>query len=325
MYFTPLSSFNICSDEEYPSFIEEVTRTLEEGSTEGYVDSFDGLKLHYRSFRVRDPKASIVILHGLTEFIQKYYEMIWYMINSGFNVYIYDQRGHGLSGREVDDQHIVHVKDFQDYVKDLDCFVRGVVDPDGTDIPLYLFSHSMGGAVALFYIMQYENRVAKAAFSSPMVEPHMTDLPRFVLHHFFKKQRRKEGDQGKFIYSGVWDPNPDFTKSTDMSYNRFLSNLNIRRADWHYQNSSASNGFIDESSKVRYGLLDKSNIANIRIPLLIMVSSDDKLVKTTETRKLARRTDKITLVEIPDSKHTIYTSSEGAIKEFYKNMFEFYG
>ena len=325
MYFTPKDSFNICSDEEYPSFIEEITKVLEEGSVTGDLPSFDGLLLRYRYFKTEGAKATIVILHGMTEFIQKYYEMIWYMINSGYNVFIFDQRGHGMSGREVDDQHITHVDDFDYYVKDLDCLIKDLVVPncDGTDI--YLFGHSMGGAVALLYLMDYENNIKKALFCSPMIEPWMTNLPRFVLRSFFKKQRKKEGPKGKFIHSGSWDPNPDFAKSTDMSYNRFLSNLNIRRADWHYQNSSASNATIDEFGKVRDMVMKHRKASDIKIPIRILIADDDQLVKRETTIKFARLSDKIELINIHNSKHTIYTSSPEAIKEFYKRMFEYYG
>lgn len=324
MYFTPNKSFTICSDEDYPKFIEDVTKVIEENSESGLHKSFDGLTLNYRFIKVKDAKASVVFLHGLTEFLQKYYELTWYLINSGFNVFLFDQRGHGQSGREVSDQHLVHVNDFLDYAKDLDSFIKGVVEPNSEGCPVYLMSHSMGGAVALLYLTRFENNIKKAAFCSPMIEPKTANLPRFMLKAFFKKQRRKEGPDKKFIYSGTWDPNPNFEKSTDMSYNRFLSNLNIRRADWHYQNSSASNAWIDESARVRGLLLNKKLVANIKVPLLFMLADEDTLVKTDTTLKFTKMSDKIKIVHISNSKHTIYTSSPEAIKTFCDTLINYY-
>ena len=324
MYFTPNKSFKICSDEGYPEFIEEVTKTFEEVSEKGLHPSFDGLLLNYRFVKVTDAKASVVFLHGLTEFLQKYYETAWYLINSGYNVFLFDQRGHGLSGREVEDRHLVHVNDFNDYARDLDSFIKGVVEPNSDGLPIHLFSHSMGGAVALLYLTSFENNISKAAFCSPMIEPRTAKLPRFMLKSFFKKQRRKEGPDKKFIYSGGWDPNPSFDKSTDMSYNRFLSNLNIRRADWHYQNSSASNAWIDESAKVRDMLLNRKVMKRLKIPVLFMLADEDRLVKTEVTLKLAKMSDKIKIVHIENSKHTIYTSSPQAIEKFWETLIDYY-
>ena len=70
MYFTPNKDFKICPDEEYPDFIARITPVLEDNSETGDFESFDGLKLRYRFFKVTDAKASIVILHGVTEFLQ---------------------------------------------------------------------------------------------------------------------------------------------------------------------------------------------------------------------------------------------------------------
>lgn len=324
MYFTPNKDFKICSEEEYPEFIARVTPLIEEASISGSHESFDGLKLSYRYIKVENAKASVVILHGLTEFMQKYYEMAWYLLNSGYNVFLYDQRGHGLSGREVDDPHIVHVNDFMDYARDLDSFMKGVVEPNCDKTPIYLCSHSMGGAVVFLYLSRFDNPVKKAAFSSPMIEPKTASLPRPVLIHFFRKQRKKEGPTGKFIYSGTWNPDPDFNKATDKSYNRFLSNLNIRRADIRYQNSSSSNAWIDESYEIRSKLLDRKYISKIKIPMLVMLADDDTLVKTSTTLRFVKLNKNIEVAHISNSKHTIYTSSPEAISEFYRRLIEYY-
>lgn len=324
MYFTPNKDFKICSEADYPEFIARITPLIEDASESGYFESFDGLKLRYRYIKVENAKASVVILHGLTEFIQKYYEMAWYLLNSGYNVFLFDQRGHGYSGREVDDPHIVHVNDFMDYAKDLDAIVKGLVVPNSDGKPIYTCSHSMGGAVVFLYLSRFENPIRKAAFSSPMIEPKTANLPRPVLLHFFRKQRKKEGPTKKFIYSGTWNPDPDFTKATDKSYNRFLSNLNIRREDTHYQNSSASNAWIDESYEVKPKLMDKKFISKIDIPMLVMLADDDTLVKTSVTQKFIKLNKNIKVAHISNSKHTIYTSSPEAIEEFYDKLIKYY-
>ena len=324
MYFTPNKDFKICHDDDYPKFIEEITPILENCSVTGDFASFDGLTLRYRYFKVENAKASIVVLHGVTEFLQKYYEMAWYFLNSGYNVFLFDQRGHGYSGREVPGEHLTHVKDFEDYVKDLDALIKGLVEPNSDGAPVYLMSHSMGGAVVFLYLAEFENNIRKAVFCSPMIQPRTSFIPRPMTLRFVKKQIKKEGLEARFIHSGQWDPNPVFDKSTDMSYYRFLTNLNTRRADWHYQNSSSSNAWLLEAVNVRDKLLDKKLMSKIKTKMLLMCSKDDKLVVTKTTYKFARSNPNITLLEIPNSKHTIYTSSHEAIETFYKNAIDFF-
>lgn len=324
MYFTPNNSFKICPDEEYPQFIERITPILEESSEAGDFPSFDGLTLRYRFMKVKDAKATVVVLHGVTEFHQKYYELAWYFLNSGYNVFLYDQRGHGYSGREVEDQHLTHVKDFEDYVKDLNAIIKGVVEPGSEGAPIYLLSHSMGGAVVFLYLAEFENNVDKAVFCSPMIQPRTSFIPRPMTLRFVKKQIKKDGLEARFIHSGQWNPNPVFDKSTDMSYHRFLTNLNIRRADWHYQNSSSSNAWLLEAVNVRDKLLDKELISKIKTKMLLMCSKDDQLVVTKTTLKFAKQNPNIRLLDIPNSKHTIYTSSPEAIERFYKEAIDFF-
>ena len=293
MYFTPNKDFKICHDDDYPKFIEEITPILENCSVTGDFASFDGLTLRYRYFKVENAKASIVVLHGVTEFLQKYYEMAWYFLNSG-------------------------------YVKDLNAIIKGLVEPNSDGAPVYLMSHSMGGAVVFLYLAEFENNIQKAVFCSPMIQPRTSFIPRPMTLRFVKKQIKKEGLEARFIHSGQWDPNPVFDKSTDMSYYRFLTNLNTRRADWHYQNSSSSNSWLLEAVNVRDKLLDKDLMSKIKTKMLLMCSKDDKLVVTKTTYKFAKQNPNITLLEIPNSKHTIYTSSHEAIETFYKNAIDFF-
>ena len=58
-----------------------------------------------------------------------------------------EHRGHGFSRRFLKDLHKVYVKSYQEYVKDLHVFVDGIVKKRSKSGELYLFAHSMGGAI----------------------------------------------------------------------------------------------------------------------------------------------------------------------------------
>src|SRR5262249_372367 len=69
----------------------------------------------------------------------------------GFAVYAFDLRGHGNSQSELDRerQFVAH---FDSYRKDLDRFLDLVASKE-PGIPLFLFGHSMGGAIVTEYIL----------------------------------------------------------------------------------------------------------------------------------------------------------------------------
>ena len=88
----------------------------------------------------------MVLLHGFTEFPEKYRELCRYLRQAGCTVWLPVLRGHGQGG-------IVHVDRFEDYVRDMACFLRDIVP----ERPL-LFGHSMGGGVAMQYAIDHPEK-----------------------------------------------------------------------------------------------------------------------------------------------------------------------
>ena len=84
-----------------------------------------------------------MLLHGQTEFIEKYGEVIGELQARGFTVATFDWRGQGLSSRLTADSRKSHIKDFREYDEDLATFLEQVVKPLGAGAPLGL-AHSMG-------------------------------------------------------------------------------------------------------------------------------------------------------------------------------------
>ncbi len=122
--------------------VEPYLRSYEK---DGYIESYDKTAIYYRTYRIPQAKAGIVISHGFCEFAEKYREVIYYFLQNGYSVYVPEHRGHGYSDRIVVDGEKVHVEDYEQYVQDLHFFVKNVVEP--TEKRKILFCHSMGGAI----------------------------------------------------------------------------------------------------------------------------------------------------------------------------------
>lgn len=135
-----------------------------------YFNSFDGLKIAYRIFKVKNAKANILISSGRTEGMLKYQEFIYDLNRNGYSVYILDHRGQGNSERLLKDPQIGHVNKFEDYVKDMHLFVQKFVPKQTKRV---LVGHSMGGAIASLYVEEYTHDFSMLILSSPMHQPDL--------------------------------------------------------------------------------------------------------------------------------------------------------
>ena len=114
----------------------------------GWLRAADGVRLRHARIAPegREVRASLILVHGRTEFIEKYRDIIAELIARGIEVFTLDWRGQGLSARPLRDRDKGHVVDFRHYVSDLERFVEEVVRP-ASQRSLSLLSHSMGGNI----------------------------------------------------------------------------------------------------------------------------------------------------------------------------------
>ena len=135
-------------------------RPVEAKSTpeaEHRVGSFKGKRgvaLFRQSWHpIGQARGGLVIVHGLKDHSSRYDALARQLAAEGIAVFVFDLRGHGRSsGRRV------AVDAFDDYVADLEAFIAEI-EPDVSG-PLFLFGHSMGGAIAAAYVATREHDLA---------------------------------------------------------------------------------------------------------------------------------------------------------------------
>lgn len=324
MLFVPKSDFEIFDEDNYNEDMLLVEADLRNYRESGFFNSFDGKKIYYEYYKAVNSTATVVLVHGYTEFSEKYHELCYYFLNSGFNVFVYDQRGHGLSCRETDNMFINHINDFEDYSRDLGYYIDKIVEPHSDGLPIYIFSHSMGGAVTALYLATCNEKIKKAVLASPMIYPVCTPLPRYILRMLLKNEARKNGWDAKFRFSSEFDPDIKFEENkSDLSRARFLYNLELRKNNPNYQNSASSNRWNFEVLGVMDTIFKKCNRKTVKAEVYIINAACDQVVKPRPQRRLAKAL-KCKYDSIDGARHFLCTAKKDKFSEFFDMVISFY-
>ena len=108
----------------------------------------DGLTLHTHRWRAGGrPRASLVLVHGIAEHAARHDHVARRFADAGIETYAMDLRGFGRSGgpRAYLDRWSRYLDDVEDQI--------AAVRADAPGLPLILYGHSMGGLIALGYVL----------------------------------------------------------------------------------------------------------------------------------------------------------------------------
>lgn len=116
-------------------------------TTTGALTGIGGLELFYQGWLPEgDPKARLIICHGLAEHGGRYAHVAGALTARGCAAWALDYRGHGRS-----EGLRGYVERFDLFTEDLHAFVHHVAPAPRT----FMYGHSMGSAVALSYALRY--------------------------------------------------------------------------------------------------------------------------------------------------------------------------
>lgn len=106
-----------------------------------------------------EPKAAIILVHGMAEHIERYQGFAEKLTENDFLVYGYNQRGHKDSIASKEDYGYMSDKDnFMILVYDL-FEVTEIVKNENPNLPIFVFGHSMGSFVTQRFVQLYGSKV----------------------------------------------------------------------------------------------------------------------------------------------------------------------
>ncbi|GAA5135634.1 alpha/beta fold hydrolase [Thalassotalea piscium] len=141
----------------------------------------DEIEISYAQFITNPQGQCLVISPGRTEGYIKYQELAYDLAKQGYNIFIIDHRGQGLSQRMASNTHKGYVKNFDDYAHDQATFIQQHVLPHclPNTKPLVL-AHSMGGAITVRVLQLYPDLVKAAVLASPMFAINLGGIPSWL-------------------------------------------------------------------------------------------------------------------------------------------------
>lgn len=316
------SSIPYYGEEGYAEWMQqEVEPYLEKYCREGTFLGEGNISIHYCGYKLKNADKCVVISHGFCECAEKYCELIYYFLQAGISMYIMEHRGHGHSGRLVDNLEMIHVEDFKDYAKDLIHFVKDVVKPQEEHV--YLLGHSMGGAISLLTLEEEPNLFEAAILSSPMCgintgkySPVLLEIIAGVGCLLGKRKSFALGQTG-------FKEKPKFEGSSSLSEARYMYFFQKRLQNQNYRTHGGSFAWVYESMKACRIMMKPRNLEKIDTPILLFMAGKEHMVDNARIEVLAKSTKHTKFVVMSDSRHEIFNAKEETRRSYYEEIFNF--
>lgn len=194
----------------------------------------DDIKIYVHKWSPdNNPKGIVQIAHGMAERAIRYDYFARALVKEGFVVYANDHRGHGESASSIEELGYISDGDgFSDMVEDMK-ILTNIVKSENPDLPVILFSHSMGSFLAQHYIQLYGNEIDGLILSGTSgKQPPTVDVGILLARSIMTLRGRKAS--GKLV-----------DKLAFGTYNKRFK-PNRTKFDWLSRDSKQVDKYIDD-------------------------------------------------------------------------------
>jgi len=277
----------------------------------------------------KECKGSVVILHGMQEHHARYYPFKDALNEAGYDVYMYDHRGHGLDKEEKELGFFANHKGYDRVVTDAIDVIK-YVKTANRGKKTFVFSHSMGSIITRNVIQRYDEMDGVILCGTAAPEKSMAG-PGMVLANivtFFTGPHKK----GKFLDNMMFGT-PTYksvckdTKVDWLSRDKEIVEKYI--AD-PYCGFPCTNSMLRDLDTMTYRGVDEKRVTKTRkdLPLYIVSGEGDpvgdfgKAVKKLEGIYSKYGYEKVTTKLYPDCRHELLNELNN--KEITENFIAFY-
>lgn len=252
--------------------------------------TIDGLTLFAREWQPEsEPKALVILIHGLGEHIGRYEHVAQAFTDAGFILRGFDLRGHGQSEGPRG-----HADSYDQIAFDIDQFIHeaGSAHPA---MPVFLYGHSLGGALVLYYGETHQGFLKGIIATSPGLAP-TNPLPAVKM-------------TAAKIFSRIA---PGLTMNNDLDVTGLSHDPEVAKK---YSSDPLVHPLI--SARLGMELINKGKFivdhaSQIAVPLLLLQGSEDRLVNPPMTDVFAKhvQADLLTYQVIPGGYHELHNEPD---------------
>jgi lysophospholipase len=265
------------------------------------------------------PKGTICLFQGRSEYIEKYFEVIRDLRARGFAVATLDWRGQGGSDRLLLDKRPGHIDDFAHFGPDIDAFMRKIALPECPS-PFYGLAHSMGGAILFANLPPATTWFERLVVTAPMIDIGGKPPGARALAHFLAgiglSRRLVPGWSGKPVGLKPFEGNP--VTSDPQRYARAAL---IAEQAPELAIGGPTVGWVKAAFAVMDRLSDPRFGADWRIPTLIFLAGEDKVVSSAAAKHFAAKLFATKAMTLAGARHEIMQERD-AIRDAFWAAFD---
>ncbi len=327
-----MKAITLLQEEDFSAQMDEIVIPfIEKRKTTHAVESVQGGNIHVETL-VPDGNfhSVLVIFHGFCEFCAKYDEFSYYALKQGYAICRFDHHGHGFSPREKsveDNPSKVHIEDFNTYVTDAKSVVDKVAKPFANGKPLFLFGHSMGGAIGAVYLAKYTEDFSSAILNSPMMQVYLMGFPLWLGYPMTHIVRLIKGNttlnpaHREFPFDDLIF-NTQKLSTTSVPRHSFF--YKIRYSDKRLQTWGGTMLWLCECLKDIKYLTKRRNLKKIKTSILLLQAEQDATVMPKGQNSFAKKVPSCTLEVVKNANHEPFIGKNEIALFWYKRLFEFY-
>ncbi len=291
------------------------------------IKAKDKYKLSCRLFNIKNPKAVILMIHGMEEHKERYYDFAKYLQKNNYVVLISDMRGHGSNAPLL--SHIADKDGEKRLVEDIDVLTK-YIKKKYKDKKIYIFAHSMGTIIARKVLQENSKKYDKLVLSGYPVPQKISKAGVRLTNMLIKSKGPKE--HSKLV--------------TNLALGNFVKGVKNRKTDldWLSYNRDNVNNYINDKLcgvdftlgsfnalfKLVYDISKLKNYINVNedLNILLISGNDDPVTGYKKGRikslKILRKAGfkNIEKIVLENMRHEILNEKDN--KNVYKKILEFY-
>ncbi|MGA9796435.1 MAG: alpha/beta hydrolase [Rhizomicrobium sp.] len=286
-----------------------------------FITTPAGHRLRVATFNAQGTQSRglCVLLHGQTEFIEKYDEVIGELRARGFAVATFDWPGQGGSYRLLPNPLKAHIDDFSTYDAALWAFYDQVVTPLMGAAPPLALAHSMGGHILLRGLHDRPKAFSAAVLSAPMLRALTRGYPVWLAHLvcWFENLIGAKNDW-------VWgmdarDPHlvTFATQLVTSDAARFQRTQDVVFAHPDLRLAGPTWGWLEAAYRSMAKVMAPGYAEAISTPVLLCAAGKDRIVDVSAEREFVKRLPHGQLLDLAQSEHEILMESDAIRARFW--------